>query len=125
MAAGLPRKQPAISLAHQPVTLRQHRFALAVAVLQFVACLVISSCPASVPRIDSFIPVILAIVFVADLTTAVLLFSQSSVIESRRLLVLANGYLFWHWSSFRTRSPFLVRLRRKVFLVPGLRAADG
>jgi hypothetical protein len=94
MAACLPGKQATISLAHQPATLRQHRFVLVVAVLQFVACLVISSFPASVPRIDSFIPAILAIVFVADLITAVLLLNQSSVIASRALLVLANGYLF-------------------------------
>jgi signal transduction histidine kinase len=46
-----------------------------------------------VPRIDSFIPVVLAIIFVADLITAVLLFSQA-VPASRALVVLANGYLF-------------------------------
>jgi two-component sensor histidine kinase len=83
-----------ISLAQQPATLRQHRFVLAVAVVQFVACVVISSLPASVPRIDGFIPAILTIVFVADLITAVLLFNQSSLVESRALLALANGYLF-------------------------------
>jgi signal transduction histidine kinase len=47
-----------------------------------------------VPRIDSFVPTILAIIFVADLITAVLLFSQSAVIASRAILILANGYLF-------------------------------
>ena len=46
------------------------------------------------PRIDSFVPVILAIIFVADLITAVLLFSQSVIIASRAILVLANGFLF-------------------------------
>ena len=94
MDARLPWKQPAISLAHQPATSRQNRFVLAVTVLQFVACVVVSSFPASVPRTDGFIPVILAIVFVADLITAVLLFNQSSVAGSRSLLILANGYLF-------------------------------
>ena len=84
----------AISLAHQPATLQQRRLVLAVAALQFVACLVISSFPASVPRIDGFVPTILAIAFIADLTTSVLLFNQSSLIGSRALLVLANGYLF-------------------------------
>jgi hypothetical protein len=33
-------------------------------------------------------------IFVADLVTAVLLFSQSSIVASRGVLVLANGYLF-------------------------------
>jgi two-component sensor histidine kinase len=94
VAAHLQWKRPAISLAHQPATLRQRRFVLSVAVLQFVACLVISSFPASVPRIDGFIPAILAVVFVADLITAILLFNQSSLIASRALMVLANGYLF-------------------------------
>jgi signal transduction histidine kinase len=46
------------------------------------------------PRIDSFIPTILAITFVTDLVTAVLLFSQFSATGSRALLVLASGYLF-------------------------------
>jgi len=44
--------------------------------------------------LTAFVPVILAIVFVANLITAVLLLNQSSVIASRALLVLANGYLF-------------------------------
>jgi signal transduction histidine kinase len=84
----------AISLANLPPTLAQRRFALVVVVLQFVACAFVAPFPASVPRIDSFVPVILAVIFVADLITAVLLLNQSSVIASRALLVLANGYLF-------------------------------
>lgn len=94
MAARIPWKQPAISLAQRPATLRQRRIALAVAVLQFVACVLVSLITASVPRIDSFVPVILAIVFLADLITALLLFNQFSATASRSLLVLANGYLF-------------------------------
>lgn len=94
MAVYLPGEQPAVSLAQRPATSRQHRVLLAVAVLQFVICLIVSSIPASVPRIDGFIPVILTIVFVADLITAVLLFNQSAMIGSRALLILANGYLF-------------------------------
>jgi signal transduction histidine kinase len=94
VALRVPRKQPAISLAQQPATIRQRRFALAVALLQFVACVLVSPISASVPRIDSFLPAILAIVFLADLITALLLFNQSSATASRALLVLANGYLF-------------------------------
>jgi hypothetical protein len=121
VAAHLQWKRPAISLAHQPATLRQRRFVLSVAVLQFVACLVISSFPASVPRIDGFIPAILAIVFIADLITAILLFNQSSLIASRALLVLANGYLF----SALIVIPHALRLRLKVFSVRARRVADG
>jgi hypothetical protein len=46
------------------------------------------------PRIDSFVPTLQAIVFVTDLATAVLLFGQFAIIASRALLVLASGYLF-------------------------------
>ena len=46
------------------------------------------------PRIDSFIPTMMAIIFVTDLVTAVLLFGQFSATGSRALLVLASGYLF-------------------------------
>src|SRR4029077_267622 len=46
------------------------------------------------PPIDSFIPTVMAIVFVTDLVTAVLLFGQFSTTGSRALLMLASGYLF-------------------------------
>jgi hypothetical protein len=65
------------SLAYQTPTSAQRRFALVVVVLQFVACAVVAPLPAHLPRIDSFVPVILAIIFVVDLITAVLLFSAS------------------------------------------------
>lgn len=94
MDALRPSDKLAISLTNLPPTSAQRRFALIVVVLQFVTCAVIAPIPATVPRIDGFIPFILAIIFVADLVTAVLLFNQSSVIASRALLVLANGYLF-------------------------------
>src|SRR5688572_24178747 len=94
MAAQVQWEQPAISLGRQPATLRQKQLVAAVAVFQFVACLAISSVSATVPRIDGFIPSILTVVFIADLITAVLLFNQASLIASRALLVLANGYLF-------------------------------
>lgn len=89
-----PSDNPAISLAYQTPTSAQRRFALVVVILQFVACAVVAPFPAHVPRIDSFVPVILAVIFVADLNTAVLLFSQSAIMASRAILILANGYLF-------------------------------
>ena len=75
-------------------TMRQHRAALVVVILQVVACAVIAPVPAQLPRIDGFVPAILAIIFVTDFITAVLLFSQTIVEASRALLILANGYLF-------------------------------
>jgi len=46
------------------------------------------------PRTDSFIPTMMAIVFVTDLVTAALLYGQFSTTGSRALLLLASGYLF-------------------------------
>ena len=46
------------------------------------------------PRVDSFIPTMMAIVFVTDLVTALLLYGQFSTTGSRALLLLASGYLF-------------------------------
>ena len=45
-------------------------------------------------RIDGFIPATESAVFITDLFTAVLLFSQSRIIGSPGLLLLASGYLF-------------------------------
>jgi signal transduction histidine kinase len=89
-----PSDKLAFSLANLPATSGQRRLALAVVVLQFMICAVVAPLAPPAPRIDGFIPVVLAIVFVADLITAVLLFNQSAVIVSRALLVLASGYLF-------------------------------
>jgi Membrane-associated sensor, integral membrane domain len=80
------------TLATAPATPRQRRAALFVVVLQFVACAVVAPFPAHLPRIDGFVACILAIIFVADFITAVILFSQTGT--SRAILILANGYLF-------------------------------
>lgn len=45
-------------------------------------------------RIDAFIPAYATAMFVNDMITAVLLFSQFSMLRSRALLVIASGYLF-------------------------------
>jgi two-component sensor histidine kinase len=80
------------TLATATATPRQRRAAFLVVVFQFLACAVVALFPAHLPRVDGFVPSILAIIFVADFITAVLLFSQT--IASRAILVLANGYLF-------------------------------
>jgi signal transduction histidine kinase len=82
-------------VATSPPTLWQRQLALAIVVVSvtaFGAVAPFANTP--LPRIDSFIPTVLAIAFVTDLVTAVLLFGQSSVTGSRPLVVLANGYLF-------------------------------
>jgi Membrane-associated sensor, integral membrane domain len=46
------------------------------------------------PGYSGFIPFIQAILFIADLITAVLIYTKYFVVRSRELLVLASGYLF-------------------------------
>ena len=78
-----------------PPSSRQTRLALlviAILVLGFVASLPFAS--VQLKKLDSFIPTVEAIDFVADLATAVLLFGQFAIIRSRALLILASGYLY-------------------------------
>jgi signal transduction histidine kinase len=78
-----------------PPTLRHRQLALVVVLVTFAAFgAVIPFANIPMSRVDSFIPTILAITFVTDLVTAVLLFSQFSATGSRALLVLASGYFF-------------------------------
>ncbi len=69
----------------------------AVAVAAFVLGAFIAIAPFSgrpLAALNIFFPLLDAIVFVTDLVTAVLLFSQFAISGSRPLLALANGYLF-------------------------------
>jgi signal transduction histidine kinase len=95
LAERAAKDQVEYSLATSPATLWHRRLASAV----FVICLVAYGAAAwfasiPLPRIDSFIPTMSAIVFVTDLVTAILLFGQFSATGSRALTVLASGYLF-------------------------------
>ena len=95
MAERAVKDQFEYSVATSPATPWHRRLAFAV----IVVCLVAYGAAAwfasvPLPRIDSFIPTLMAITFVTDLVTAVLLFGQFSATGSRALLVLASGYLF-------------------------------
>lgn len=82
-------------VATLPPSPSHRRFALAVLVVTLVAMAgVIPFAKIPLARLDSFIPTILAITFVTDLVTAVLLFGQFSATGSRALLALATGYLY-------------------------------
>ena len=83
------------SVATAPSTARHRQLAFAVVVVMLAAYgVVVLFSDTPLPRIDSFTPTVMAIVFVTDLVTAVLLFSQFSATGSRALLMLASGYLF-------------------------------
>jgi PAS domain S-box-containing protein len=91
----LPERAEEYSMAMSPATPWHRRSAFAVIVVALVAYGVVAPfARIPLPRIDSFIPTMMAIVFVTDLVTAVLLFGQFSTTGSRALLVLASGYLF-------------------------------
>jgi signal transduction histidine kinase len=78
-----------------PATARHRQLAFIVVIAAFVAYVaVIPYATIPLPRIDSFLPTVYAVIFLADLVTAVLLYAQFSATSSRPLLVLASGYLF-------------------------------
>jgi hypothetical protein len=89
-----PDSQPLLISALPPS--RAHkRAALAVSLLlltAFVAVLPVAA--VKVRQIDVFIPIVATVMFLNDSITASLLLAQFSVVRSRALLVLANGYLF-------------------------------
>ena len=83
------------SIATMTPTVRQRRLALVLAAAVLIATIIIAPFGTiQLRRIDGFIPATESAVFITDLFTAVLLFSQSRVIGSPGLLLLASGYLF-------------------------------
>jgi signal transduction histidine kinase len=95
-AAAVASEEQHFILSTLPPSLAQKRLALAV-VLALLVALVITVGPLSTiepERIDAFVPAYATALFVTDLVTAVLLFAQFSILRSRALLALANGYLF-------------------------------
>jgi signal transduction histidine kinase len=87
-------------LATEPPTSGQRRLAAGVVTVLFAVFAItvtvgLTFAFAHVPvRIDAFVPVLAAVLFVNDLITATLLYGQFSIIRSRALLVVANAYLF-------------------------------
>ncbi len=77
-----------------PPTRRQTRCAIAVAACQVAAlALVAPFAKTQLAEIHAFIPAFAGVIFVTDLVTSVLLFSQFAIFRPRALLFLACGYL--------------------------------
>jgi len=79
-----------------PPSPAQRRLALGV-VLVLMAAFVVTAGPLStvqLARIEAFIPMYAAAMFVNDLITAVLLFAQFAILRSHALLAISSGYLF-------------------------------
>jgi PAS domain S-box-containing protein len=83
------------SLLSLPPTHRQTRWAIAVGVCQVAALSLLAPfAKTQLAEIDAFIPAFAGVIFVTNLVTSVLLFSQFAICRLRALLVLACGYLF-------------------------------
>ena len=81
------------SLAPSPA---QKRLALGVVIVLFVAFFITAGRLSTIQlaRIDAFVPVYAAAMFVNESITAILLFTQFSILRSRGLLVISIGYLY-------------------------------
>jgi signal transduction histidine kinase len=93
--AAVPEEQQFILSTLSPSPAQQ-RLAAAVT-LALVAAFFITAGALSkiqLARVDAFVPAYTSAILVIDSITAVLLFAQFSILRSRALLVIANGYLF-------------------------------
>jgi len=82
-------------LATLPPSKAQTRLAIGVVstlLLAFFLTIPFTNIP--LPRVDAFIPAFEAAIIFNDLVTATLLFAQFSIMRSRALLILANGFLY-------------------------------
>ena len=92
--AAAPEGQDFI-ISSLPPSPAQRRLALGV-VLALMAAFVVAAGPLyTVPlaRIDAFLPMYTAAMFVTDSITAVLLFAQFVILRSHALLAISSGYL--------------------------------
>ena len=82
-------------LVNLPPTPRQRHAAFAVAALLLAGFLATAPLAhRTMPRIDAFLPAVVAAISVIDFITSILLFAHFSIYRSRALLALASGYLF-------------------------------
>src|SRR6201982_3427145 len=94
-AAAVPEEQHFILSTWSP-SAAQRRLALAVVLALLVAFVITAGPLSSIQpgRIGAFVPPYSTAIFVIDFLTAVLLFTQFSILRSRGLLAIANGYLY-------------------------------
>jgi signal transduction histidine kinase len=95
MTAGAKPDHAETSLLNLPPNSRQRQIALGIVLILpvgFAVTALLATTP--LPRVNAFIPILAAMVFLNDLITSILLFGQFSIIGSRALLALASGYLF-------------------------------
>jgi signal transduction histidine kinase len=84
------------TISSLPPSPAQRRLALGV-VLALMAAFVVTAGPLStvrLARIDAFVPMYVAAMFVCDSITALLLYAQFAILRSHALLAISSGYLF-------------------------------
>ena len=91
----MPEIQQPWLVSFQPPSPTHSRAALAVSTFLLVVFVVtVPFAHVMLPRLDIFIPLVATVMFLNDLMSASLLLAQFSIVRSRALLFLANGYLF-------------------------------
>jgi signal transduction histidine kinase len=91
----MPLANEPLGLFDTPPDRQQVRFCVAVVVLLYLASLpVLVVGGLRLPEVSPFIPTIDAIMFVGEVITATLLYSQASVFRVRGLAILGTGYLY-------------------------------
>ena len=88
--------QEGFVISSLPPSPAQRRLALGVVLALMAAFVVLAGPLSTVPlaRIDAFVPMYVAAMFVCDSVTAVLLFAQFAILRSHALLAISSGYLF-------------------------------
>src|SRR3954454_7468778 len=84
-------------LSNLPPSRTQQKLALTVALLIATAAIVISAAglqQVQLATIDALVPLYGMAMFVSDSITAVLLFTQFSIVRSRALLIISSGYVW-------------------------------
>jgi signal transduction histidine kinase len=95
MVASATANDHVVSLFDVPPTSRQRAIIFAIAAVLLVAfALTAPFARVQLPEFVSFNPSVESVVFVNDLVTAILLFSQYAITRARAVLALAVGYLY-------------------------------
>jgi signal transduction histidine kinase len=90
-------REEGLVLSNLPPSRTQQKLALIVALLIVLSAILISATgmqQVKLPAIDALVPLYGMAMFVSDSITAVLLFTQFSIVRSRALLVISSGYVW-------------------------------
>jgi hypothetical protein len=95
VSQSMPEIQQPWLIAFLPPSKAHRRAALAVSAFLLVAFAIsFPSAKVVLPQLEIYIPLVATVMFLNDLMIAGLLLALFSVVRSRALLLLANGYLF-------------------------------